>query len=156
MLIFQLFFSYSPKVALEAIEDQSEMMLWYFHALVQVATAADAKLRQSCLTLCDLIDGSPTGSSVPGSLQARILEWVAITFSSAWKWKVKVKSLSRVWLLVTPWTVAYQASPSMGFSRPEYWRGLPLPSLSTGWVPLYFKLHRKGLGHFGDAEKSAS
>ena len=87
-----------------------------------------AKLLQSCLTLCDPIDGSPPGSPVPGILQARTLEWVAISFSNAWKWKVKVKSLSHVWLLATPWTTAYQASPSMGFSRQEYWSGVPLPS----------------------------
>ena len=88
-----------------------------------------AKSLQSCPTLCDPIDGSPPGSSVPGILQARTLEWVAIAFSNAWKWKVKVKSLSRVRLLVTPWTAAYQAPPSMGFSRQEYWSGVPLPSL---------------------------
>ena len=70
----------------------------------------------------------PTRLSVPGILQARILEWVAISFSNAWKWKVKVKSLSRVRLLATPWTAVYQAPPSMGFSRQEYWSGLPLPS----------------------------
>ena len=86
-----------------------------------------AKSLQSCPTLCDPIDGSPPGSPVPGILQARTLEWVAI-FSNAWKWKVKVKSLSRVQLLVTPWTAAYQAPPSMGFSRQEYWSGVPLPS----------------------------
>ena len=90
--------------------------------------AAAAKSLQSCLTLCDPIDGSPPGSPVPGILQARSLEWVAISFSSTWKWKVKVKSLSRVWLLATPWTAAYQAPPSMGFARQEYWSGLPLPS----------------------------
>ena len=84
-----------------------------------------------CLTLCDPIDGSPPGSLVPGILQARTLEWDAISFSNAWKWKVKVKSLSRVRLLVTPWTAAYQAPPSMGFSWPEYWSGLPLPSPMT-------------------------
>ena len=77
--------------------------------------------------LCDLIDSSPPGSSVPGILQAG-MEWVAISFSSAWKWKVKVKSLSHVRLLATPWTGAYQAPPSMGFSRQEYWSGSPLPS----------------------------
>ena len=77
--------------------------------------AAAAKLLQSCLTLCDPRDGSPPGSPVPGILQARTLEWVAISFSNAWKWKVKVKSLSCVWLLVTPWTAAYQAPPSMDF-----------------------------------------
>ena len=92
------------------------------------AAPAAAKLLQSCLILCDPIDGSPPGSPVPGILQARTLEWVAISFSNAWKWKVKVKSLSPVRLLATPWTAAYQAPPSMGFSRQEYWSGLPLPS----------------------------
>ena len=91
--------------------------------------AAAAKSLQSCPTLCDPIDGSPTGSPVPGILQARTLEWVAISFSSAWKWKVKVKSLSRVRLLVTPGTAAYQAPLSMEFSKREYWSGVPLPSL---------------------------
>ena len=86
-----------------------------------------AKSLQSCLTLCNPIDGSLPGSPVPGILQARTLEWVAISFSNAWKWKVKVKSLSRVRLLATPWTAAYQAPPSMGFSRQEYWSGVPLP-----------------------------
>ena len=79
-----------------------------------------AKSLQSCPTLCDPTDGSPPGSPFPGILQARTLEWVAISFSSAWKWKVKVKSLSRVWLSATPWTTAHQAPPSMGFSRQEY------------------------------------
>ena len=74
------------------------------------------------------IDGSPPGSPTPGILQARTLEWVASSFSNTWKWKVKVKSLSHVWLLVTPWTAAYQAPSSMGFSRQEYWSGVPLPS----------------------------
>ena len=96
-----------------------------------VAAAAAAKSLQSCPTLWDPIDGSPPGSPIPGSLQARTLEWVSISFSNAWKWKVNVKSLSRVWLLATPWTAAYQAPPSMGFSRQEYWNGLPLPSLSA-------------------------
>ena len=91
--------------------------------------AAAAKSLQSCPTLCDPIDGSPLGSPVPGILQARTLEWVAISFSNAWKWKLKVKSLSHVRLLATPWTAAYQASLSMGFSRQEYWSGVPLPSL---------------------------
>ena len=93
-----------------------------------IAAAAAAKSLQSCLTLCDPIDSSPSGSPIPGILQARILEWVAISFSNAWKWKVKVKSLSHAQLLATPWTWAYQAPPSMGFSRQEYWSGLPLPS----------------------------
>ena len=93
-----------------------------------VKKAAAAKSLQSCPTLCDPINGSPSGSTVPGILQARTLEWVAISFSNAWKWKVKGKSLSRIQLLVTPWTAAYQAPPSMGFSRQEYWSGVPLPS----------------------------
>ena len=93
--------------------------------------AATAKSLQSCLTLCDPIDGSPPGPPVPGILQARTMEWVAISFSNAWKWKVKVKSLSCIWLLATPWTAAYQAPPSMGFSRQEYWSGMSLPSPSV-------------------------
>ena len=92
------------------------------------AAAAAAKSLQSCPTLCNPIDGSPQGSPIPGILQARTLEWLAISFSNAWKWKVKVKSLSRVRLFATPWTAAYQAPLSMGFSRQEYWSGLPLPS----------------------------
>ena len=84
------------------------------------AAAAAAKSFQSCPTLCDHIDGSPPGSPVPRILQARTLEWVAISFSNAWKWKVEVKSLRRARLLVTPWTAAYQAPPSMGLSRQEY------------------------------------
>ena len=88
-------------------------------------TAAAAKSLQSCPTLCDPIDGSPPGSPIPGILQARTLEWVAISSSNARKWKVKVKSLSPVRLLATPWTAAYQAPLSMGFSRQEYWSGVP-------------------------------
>jgi len=96
---------------------------------MQLATAAAAaKSLQSCPTLCNPIDGSPSGSPVPGILQAGTLERVAIS-SNAWKWKVKVKSLSRVRLPATPWTAAYQAPPFMGFSRQEYWSGVPLPSL---------------------------
>ena len=87
----------------------------------------------SRVRLCDPIDGSPPDSPVPGILQARMLEWVPIS-SNAWKWKVKVKSLSRVRLFVTPWTADYQAPPSMGLSRQEYWSGVPLPS------PLYVSL----------------
>ena len=88
--------------------------------------AAAAKSLQSCPTLCDPTDGSPPGSAVPGILQARTLEWVAISFSNAWKWKWSCSVSVR--LFVTPWTAAYQAPPSMGFSRQEYWSGLPLPS----------------------------
>ena len=96
--------------------------------------AAVAKSLQSCSTLCDPIDGSLQGSTIPGILQARTLEWVVISFSSAWKWKVKVKSLRRVRLSATPWTAAFQAPLSMGFSRHEYWSGVPLPSpFDTTW-----------------------
>ena len=91
--------------------------------LFRTESVVAAKLLQSCPTLCDPIDCSPPGSPIPGILQARILEWVSISFSNAWKWKVKVKSLSHVQLLAT-----YQAPLSMGFSRKEYWIGLPLPS----------------------------
>ena len=72
------------------------------------AAAAAAKSLQSCPTLCNPRDGSPLGSPVPGILQARTLEWVATSFSNAWKWKVKVKSLSRAGLFETPWTAAYR------------------------------------------------
>ena len=99
--------------------------------------AVAAKSLQSFLTLCDPIDGSPPGSPILGTLQARALEWDAISFSNAWKWKVKVKSLSHVQLLATPWTTAYGAPPSMGFSRQEYWSGMPLPS------PIYILLYVK-------------
>ena len=107
------------------------MLLCWVHA-------AAAKSLQSCLTLCDPIDGSPPGSPVPGILQARILEWVAISFSNVWKWKVKVKSLSPVWLLATPWIATYEAPQSMGFSRQEYWSEVPLPS--PCWVHRYLQL----------------
>ena len=94
----------------------------------QYTTTTTTKSLQSCPTLCNPIDGSPPGSTVPGILQARTLERVAISFSNAWEWKVKVKSLSHVRLLATPWTAVYQAPLSMGFSRQEYWSGVPLPS----------------------------
>ena len=106
------------------------LFLPFYHA----AAAAAAKSLQSCPTLCNAIDGSPPGSPVPEIPQARTLEWVAISFSNAWKWKVKVKSLSLAWLIATPWTAAHQAPPSMGFSRQECWSGVPLPSL-----PFYHK-----------------
>ena len=102
--------------------------IWVLGGQNLIHAAAAAKSLQLYLTLCDPIDGSPPGSPVLGILQARILEWVAISFSNAWKWKVKVKSLSHIQLLATPWTAAYQAPPSMGFSRQEYWSGVPLPS----------------------------
>ena len=102
-----------------------------FQVLCQVllATAA-AKSLQSCPALCDPIDGSPPGSAVTGTLQARTLGWVAISFSKAWKRKVKVKLLSCFWLLATPWTAAHQAPPPTGFARQEYRSGVPLPSPS--------------------------
>ena len=103
--------------------------MWLFTDLpTNVAAAAAAKLLQSCPTLCDPIDGGPPGFPFPGILQARTLEWVAISFSNAWKGKVEVKSLIRIRLFMTPWSAAYQAPLSMGFSRQEYWSGVPLPS----------------------------
>ena len=92
---------------------------------------SESEVSQLCLTLSEPMDSSPPGSPVPGILQARTLKWVAISFSNAWKWKVKVKSLSHVWLLATSWTAAYQAPPSMRFSRQEYWSGVPL--IMTRW-----------------------
>ena len=105
-----------------------------YHQAMTAAAAAAASL-QSCPTLCNPIDRSPPASPVLGILQARSLEWVAISFSNAWKWKVKVKWLSRVRLLATPWSVAHQAPLSMGFSRQEYWSGVPLPSPKR-WLDL--------------------
>ena len=106
-----------------------------------VLSAAAAKSLQSCPLLCNPRDGNPPGSPVPGILQARALEWVAISLSNAWKWKVKVKLLSHVRLLATPWTAAFQAPPSMGFSRQEYWSGVPLPSpIHKGLESRYFSL----------------
>ena len=104
--------------------------VWLFAAPMDYAAA---KLFQSCPTLCNPIDGSPPGSPVPGILQARTLKWVAISFSNAWKWKVKLKSLSCDRLIENPWTAAHQAPPSMGFSRQEYWSGLPLTSPIQIW-----------------------
>ena len=101
---------------------------WFLYIDLIFYNLAAAKLLQSCLTPCDPIDGTPPGSPVPGILQARTLERVAISFSNAWEWKVKGKSLSHVRLFETPWTAAFQAPPSMGFSRQEYWSGVPLPS----------------------------
>ena len=109
---------------------ENAQMVKLINICIKTAPAA-AKSLHSYPTLCDPIDGSPSGSAVPGILQARTLEWVAISFSIAWKWKLKVKSLSSVRLVATPWTAAYQAPPSMGFARQEYWSGLPLPSPKT-------------------------
>ena len=118
------------------------MFLWLQYLILKLhsllimlvhAAAVAAKSLLSCLTLCNPIDGSPPGSPVPGILQARTLERVAIFLSNAWKWKMKVKSLSRVRLFATPWTAASQAPLTMGFSRQEYWSGVPLPSLPSTW-----------------------
>ena len=121
---------------------QARVLEWGAIALSNHVSAAAAKSLQSCPTLCDPIEGSPRDSPVPGILQARTLEWVAIYFLQC----VKVKSLSRVRLLATPWTAAYQASPSMGFSRQEYWSGVPLPSLlklliKDNFILLFIMLH---------------
>ena len=110
----------------------------YHWATWEVLCMSAAAAAKSCLTLCDPIDGSPSGSAVPAILQARTLEWVAISFSSAWKWKVKVKSFSRVWLLATPWPAAYQAPPSMEFSRQECWSGESLPIVLCNCITCRF------------------
>ena len=131
-----------------------------------------AKSLQSCPTLCDPIDSSPPGSPVPGILQARTLEWVAISFSNAWKGKVKVKSLSPVRLFTTPWSAAYQAPLSMGFSRQEHWNGVPLPSpfiyihtyiwmnyvymyiiICDNYLSIYQSVKSRLIGKDSDAEK---
>ena len=120
--LFYLLFSYTSWQIVNLVPVQG-VIVWSL-------AAAAAKSLQLCPTLCNPIDGSPPGSPVPGILQARTLEWVAISFSNAWKWKVQMKSLSHVRLFATPWTAAHQAPPSMGFSRQEYWSGVPLPSPS--------------------------
>ena len=104
---------------------------------------AAAKSLQSYLTPCEQIRRQPTRLPVPGILQARTLEWVAISFSSAWKWKVKGKSLSRIQLLATPWTAAYQAPPSVGFSRQKYWNRVLLPSLKPILI-IYLQITLQG------------
>ena len=117
----------------EPISSLSLCLQSSLHFLPYTAAAA-AKSLQSCPTLCHPIDDSPPGFPVLGILQARTVEWVAISFSNAWNWKVKVKSLSCVRLLATPWTAAYQAPPSMGFSRQEYWSGVPSPSPNYHYI----------------------
>ena len=125
---FQMFRLVLEKAEEPEIKLPTSAGSWKKQESSRKTSTAAAKSLQSCPTLCNPIDGSPPGSPIPGILQARTLEWVAVSFSNAWKWKVKVKSLSRVRLLATPWTAAYQAPPSMGFSRQEYWSGVPLPS----------------------------
>ena len=107
------------------------MVVNLFSNLSLLTESTAPKSLQSYLTLCDPIDSSPPGSAVPGILQARTQEWVVISFFNAWKWKGKAKPLSHVWLLATLRTAAYQVLPSMGFSRQEYWGGVPLPSPRT-------------------------
>jgi len=121
------FIFWAPK-SLQVVTTAMKLKDAYFLEGKAWPTYAAAKSLQSCPTLCNPIDGSSPGSPVPGILHARTLEWVAISFFNAWKWKVKVKSLSHVRLLATPWTAAYQAPPSMGFSRQVYLSGVPLPS----------------------------
>ena len=116
---------------------KKRLILWKLLCIMHACCCCCCCCRVSRVRLCDPIDGSPTGSPDPGILQARTLGWVAISFSNAWKWKVKVKSLSRVLLLATPWTAAYQAPPSIGFSRQEYWSGVPLPSPVQHWNILF-------------------
>ena len=102
----------------------------------------------SCVWLCDPTDVSPRGSPVSGILQAGTLEGVATSFSNEWRWKVKVKLLCRVWLLATPWTAAYQAPPSMGYSRQEYWSGLPFSTTDCVYSFLSLKKKKKTLTFF--------
>ena len=102
------------------------------------ASAAAAKSHQSCPTLCDPIDGSPPGSTVPGILQARTLEWVAISFSNA----CMLSCFSHVRLCATPRTAAHQVPLSTGFSRQEYWSGLPFPSPYIFSLGLSFLIHK--------------
>ena len=119
MSIFKVYLL--PSYGLRILDSESMVTNYSLHNV-----AAAAKSLQSCPTLCDHIDSSPPSPTIPGILQARTLEWVAISSSNAWKWKVKVKLSSRARLLATPWTAAHQAPPSMGPSSQEYWSELPL------------------------------
>ena len=130
-------FPLSHPAALHWVQLWASWPTAFLGAYILPLAAAAAKSLQACPTLCDPIDSSPPGSPIPRILQARTLEWVAISFSNAWKWKEKVKSLSRVRLFATPGTAAYQVPPSMGFSRQEYWSGVPSPS------PVYTLLYIK-------------
>ena len=115
------------------------------HAAAKTAATAAAKSLQSRPTLCDPRDGSPPGSPIPGILQTRTSKWVAISFSNAWKWKVKVKLFSHVRFFEAPWTVAYQPPPSVGFSSHEYWNELPFPLALTLSSPTYAVLKFLGV-----------
>ena len=110
---------------------QARTLEWLAISFSNAGKWSESEVAQSCPTLSNPMDHSLPGSSVHWIFQARVLEWGAIAFSNAWQWKVKGNSLGRVWLFATPWTAAYQAPPSMGFSRQEYWSGLPLPSPTT-------------------------
>ena len=131
-----------------------ETLAYYTASCIFTGYAAAAALKslQSCPTLCNPIDGSPPGSPVPGILQERILEWVAISFSNAWKLKMKVKSFCRVRLLATPWAAAHQAPPSMGFSRQEYWSGVPSlsPSHSIGQITVFSQVNELPRSFFAE------
>ena len=132
----------------ESVLPESKTSL-YMHSL-QALLLLLLLSRFSRVRLCDPIDGSPPGSPVPGILLARTLDWVTISFSNVWKWKVKVKSLSRVWLCAIPWTAAYQALLSVGFSRQEHWSGVPLPSPGGGRRLFIFIFQvRKSFEHVG-------
>jgi len=142
MEIFHKFKAWAVyKLHAEEVEPVAVIHQWapYLYHLSRswLFAAAAAKSLQSCPTLWDPIDSRPSGSPVPGILQARTLEWVAVSFSNAWKWKGKAKLLSHVWLAANPGTAAYQAPPSIRFSRQEYWSELPLPSLIVCWVQNY-------------------
>ena len=142
-IIQPLFFGLFSACFLSSVNCQFFFFFFFFYwRKTSLVLKVAAKSLQSCPILCDPIEGSPPGSPVPGILQARTLEWVAISFSNAWKWKVKVKSLSRVQLFAVPWTAAYQAPPPMGFSRQEYWSGMPLPISSKIWGGVNLKKKR--------------
>ena len=136
-----LFFNFQMQTKLQflkllgrnkSINTSKQVTQWVSHGkcLYMWFVYAAAKSLQLCPTLCDPIDGRPPGSPVSGILQARTLEWVAISFSNAWKWKAK--SLSHARILATPWSAAYQAPSFIGFSRQKYWSGVLLPSPDIG------------------------
>ena len=117
---------------------QTTIQLRSFHMLLLLLLSHFSHVRL-CVTPYTAAHQAPP--SLGSSRQEH--EWVAISFSNAWKWKVKVKSLSRVRLLATPQTAAYQAPPSMGFSRQEYWSGVPLPSPALYIDHTQFHFHQQ-------------